>query len=412
MRSWLVSGSGDTLRYANPRRMRIQGQGDIGSADPSISALIVYVASGRRAPSTFPVPLNFQRLSAWTSPCHDRFSPPSGPRTWMVSVPAASLKAVRTATSRLPSPLGENGFGVAWMVTVGPSATTTDATSRVLVVPARAVARSLPDRCPRRHPRPRSSRRRHHGRLRSWSTAQFSRLPNRKRRGNVALGRRADGGRRLSPLSPSSGPTRVTEGTDAEAAVGHTIKARVRMAIAGADMPGIVKAARDQARQSPPGLLGAESCCTAQVVPSGSLKKTNDSQGNSWTLADIDPLPKSSARAAWTSLTTTSSSAEPGLVAEPGAERDRAGRPRWRELNEPEVVVDLGVLVFDEADLLGAGCSLATDQKAGGSSPSGRTTFWKSISRWTHSVPRRKDALPTGKRLMRSVSGATGSKRG
>jgi hypothetical protein len=60
----------------------------------------------------------------------------------MVSSPEVSLEAVRWARSRVPSPLGEKGFGAAWTVTLGAAATLTDMRSRVLVAPSTAVART------------------------------------------------------------------------------------------------------------------------------------------------------------------------------------------------------------------------------------------------------------------------------
>ena len=42
----------------------------------------------------------------------------------------------------------------------------------------------------------------------------------------------------------------------------------------------------------------AGAACTAQPLPSGSLKKTNEPHANSCTSLDLDPTPDSSARAA------------------------------------------------------------------------------------------------------------------
>jgi hypothetical protein len=39
-------------------------------------------------------------------------------------------------------------------------------------------------------------------------------------------------------------------------------------------------------------------------------------------------------------------------VRDPGPEGDRAGRPGWRELNEPQLVVDLVIVVEHESHLV------------------------------------------------------------
>src|SRR6266511_336102 len=81
--------------------------------------------------------------------------------------------------------------------------------------------------------------------------------------------------------------------------------------------------------------------CTAQALPSGSLKNTNWPQGNSWTSLTSTPRPASSACAAWGRTRPQA-----------GADGDGAGRTGWRELHEAHLVADRVVVVQVKADLV------------------------------------------------------------
>src|SRR6266540_1196141 len=87
--------------------------------------------------------------------------------------------------------------------------------------------------------------------------------------------------------------------------------------------------------------------CTAQALPSGSLKNTNWPQGNCWTSLTSTPRPASSACAAWMWGTTICMP-----LIEAGAEGDGAGRTGWREPHEAHLVADRVVVVQVKANLV------------------------------------------------------------
>ena len=109
------------------------------------------------------------------------------------------------------------------------------------------------------------------------------------------------------------------------------------------------------ARRCSTGYSRAGIACTAQPLPSGSLKKRNEPHGNSWTSPTSTPR-ASKLRTRGVNVRDHELQALNGArlhVAEPGADGDRAARPGRRQLHEADLVVDLVVVIGVEAGLLG-----------------------------------------------------------
>jgi len=100
-------------------------------------------------------------------------------------------------------------------------------------------------------------------------------------------------------------------------------------------------------------------CCSAQVLPSGSLKVTNEPHGVAGCHAVRDELPPGRLDIGHDALHALLRARRHRR--DPGAKHDRARRTRRGELHEPQRVVHLVIVVSMEADLLHVECLGAID---------------------------------------------------